>query len=99
MTSLTSLSPRSSGEWIASNAKHISIEDPGIEKCAKFLLDRIQSGKIQLESLFQKDGIHKKAIDDEDFGANYVFFISTLNFSFWTPEEGPKWQVEYKVQK
>ena len=92
------LSPRISGAWIASNAKHITIDDSGIEKCAKFLLDRISNGNIRLESLFQKDGIHRKAVDDENFGANYVFFISTLNFSFWTPEEGPKWQVEYKVR-
>jgi len=90
-----SLSPRVTGEWMASHAKHITIDDCGVEKCAKFLLDRILSGKIRLESLFQKDGIHRKAVDDENFGANYVFFISTLNFSFWTPEEGPKWQVEY----
>ena len=98
MASISSLSPRMSGDWIASNAKHVTIDDSGIEKCAKFLLDRILSGKIRLESLFQKDGIHRKAMDDENFGANYVFFISTLNFSFWTPEEGPKWQVEYKVR-
>ena len=97
MTAISSLSPRMSGTWIASNAKHVTIDEAGIERCAKFLLDRISCGKISVVSLFEKDGIHQKAIDDEDFGANYLFFIATLNFSFWTPEEGPKWQVEYKV--
>merc|ERR1712241_209991 len=95
-TSIRALSPRVSGELIAKKSKNITIDDSGIQKCAEFLLDRIRSGKIRLESLFQKDGIHLKAVNNEEFGADYVFFISTLNFSFWTPEAGPKWQVQYK---
>ena len=98
-TSIRALSPRVSGELIAKKSKNITIDDSGIQKCAEFLLDRIRSGKIRLESLFQKDGIHLKAVNNEEFGADYVFFISTLNFSFWTPEAGPKWQVQYKVSR
>jgi hypothetical protein len=93
------LSPRASGALIASLSRHVTIDAAGVQKCADFILGRIGEGKVSLEALFQKDGMHPKDVSDDAFGANFVFFVSTLNFSFWTAEDEPKWEVEYKGER
>ncbi len=53
-----------------------------------------------LDELYIKDGqmLHPNVAEvGEEASVNFIFFISTLNFSFWTADDEPKWEVVYKV--
>eukprot|EP00095_Tigriopus_kingsejongensis_P011032 maker-scaffold109_size355148-snap-gene-1.19 protein:Tk11032 transcript:maker-scaffold109_size355148-snap-gene-1.19-mRNA-1 annotation:"hypothetical protein LOTGIDRAFT_195975" len=88
------LSPRESGDFISSQAKHVTIPEPGVKRCAKFLADRLQSGGLRMEDLFKKTEIHPQTADEA--GAKWIFFADVLNFSFWNHKDQPQYAVTYK---
>ena len=89
------LSPRESGLHVASHAKHVTINDDGVKKCAEFFAERLRSDRMSIIDLFAMTPVHPQKADHQ--GVDWVFFADALNFSFWTPESGPHYCVTYKV--
>ena len=89
--------PRESGALIASRATEISVDPSGISAAADFLTDRLSSGGLAMDKLFGKVNVHPTT--DDSSGAEWVFFTSVLNFSFWNLEGQPQYEVTYKEHK
>lgn len=96
MDSLSVLSPRSSGEFIASHAKHIQIHDAGIDKCCHLLTQRLKDGTFSSKKLFAKTEVHPQEANEK--GIDWVFFADALNFSFWTQDHELQYLVTYKAR-
>ena len=95
MTSISTLSPRESGKIISRNAKHIKICDEGVRKCSQEVVERIQSGKIQLLNHCKKDIIYPQTPNED--GVDWIFFLDALNFSFWNfSNDNSQYLVTYK---
>ncbi|XP_017475364.1 PREDICTED: UPF0553 protein C9orf64 [Rhagoletis zephyria] len=84
------LNPRESGEYIVKNAKYLTVQPDGIDKLAKEVICRIQSGELDPKNFSQND-IHPKATDPH--AAEWIFVVDTLNFCFWTPTDYTKYKV------
>ena len=59
------LSPRESGAFISSVAKHVVIHESGVAKCAEEILKRLKTGEISLEALYKKTELHPQQADDK----------------------------------
>ena len=76
------LNPRESGEFIVKNAKHLKINETGIDKLKNLILEGIQDKTIDVNN-FSQNPIHPGCSDDN--AINWIFICDTLNFCFWTP--------------
>ncbi|XP_059469050.1 queuosine 5'-phosphate N-glycosylase/hydrolase isoform X2 [Neocloeon triangulifer] len=86
------LTPRDSGEFIASKASHVKIIPDGIQKLASAVEEALEAGSISIRG-FAESPVHPKPNDPECLDALLV--MDALNFSFWTPDNQPKWTVVY----
>ncbi|CAD6191200.1 unnamed protein product [Caenorhabditis auriculariae] len=86
------LSPSDSGKFIAEHGEFIKINQEGVEKAAKLILDAVKNDSIK-QVLFAAHVLHPKTADEK--AVQWVFFMDTINFSFW-PDEGKKYDVSYK---
>ncbi|KAL7631725.1 UNVERIFIED_CONTAM: hypothetical protein RMT77_017970 [Armadillidium vulgare] len=88
------LMPKEGARFIASKAKDVFIHQDGINKCAKVIISAAKEGKF--DSHIQNDFIpQNKDLTIEQLH-NWVFLIDSLNFSFWTQKNDPKFQVSYQ---
>ena len=62
-----------------------------------YLLSRLRSGALSWSSVWRKTDVHPSAADED--GLRWVFFADALNFSFWTEDGEPKYEVTYKVKQ
>ena len=100
------LTPKQSGHLIAENARHVTICEEGVNKCAQEISDRIRNGTINMVNdpteetgscnYFKKDIVHPQTADAN--GVDWVFFLDALNFSFWnfSSEGNTQYEVTYK---
>ncbi len=65
------LSPRESGQFISSHAKHVQIHSEGVVKCSQEILRRLRSKEISLEALYKKTEIHPQQADDKVRGQTF----------------------------
>jgi len=54
--------------------------------------DAICSGKLS-PTRFSQTEVHPKEASDQSI--DWIFLIDTLNFSFWSYPDAPKWEVAY----
>ncbi|CAB3365703.1 Hypothetical predicted protein [Cloeon dipterum] len=96
MLTSDALNPRASGEFIAESAKFVNIKVDGISKLATVVEERLKMNEISIRG-FAESPVHPKPKDPQCLDALLV--MDALNFSFWTPDNLPKWTVEYKETK
>lgn len=85
------LNPKESGKFIASKAKHVKINEKGIEKLGNVLLDKLEKDELKPENFSQAE-IHPKSSDPH--AIDWIFVADTLNFCFWHIEGEEGWKVE-----
>ncbi|VDK33346.1 unnamed protein product [Taenia asiatica] len=88
------LTPRESALFISQNADHVKINEEAIPSLAKKLYADLKNG-IFGDSWDAHD-MHPKA--ETPSTVNWIFLIDSLNFSFWTDEDIPKYVVTFKGQ-
>lgn len=97
---LGAASPRSSGQSIAAGARHVTVSQEGVRRCAEYVASRVDCGDVSLDKYFEKSALRPNfgkegACDDEEAVANWVFFSDTLNFSFWNRDGDEQYEVTY----
>ena len=89
------LDPREAGKYITKVAKHVTINDDGIDKAVNEALDRINDGRLKLDlKLYANLAVHPDSPTDAN--VDWVFMTSALNFSFWMMDNEPQYLVTYK---
>ncbi|KAK6052771.1 hypothetical protein COOONC_09724 [Cooperia oncophora] len=89
------LSPLESGKFIMENAKHIRINENGVLRVARMILDAVKDGSMA-EVEFAAQAVHPKGKGKAVI--DWIFFTDTVNFSFW-PDRGSKYDVSYEGTK
>ena len=74
---------RESSLFIASRARHVSLETDGLDRSASFLSSEVLSLSCEETQLGDGDIDPKGSLQDR---TDWVFFISALNFCFWRPD-------------
>lgn len=85
------LLPRAAGEFIVNHAKHLKINNAGIDKLFRAVLEGLMTKEISVDNFSQHE-FHPKPSDPNCL--NWMFLIDTLNFCFWTPGDATKWKVQ-----
>uniref|UniRef100_A0A1B0CK85 Queuosine 5'-phosphate N-glycosylase/hydrolase n=1 Tax=Lutzomyia longipalpis TaxID=7200 RepID=A0A1B0CK85_LUTLO len=85
------LLPRAAGEFIVKRAKSIKINNAGIDKLCRAVMEGLMTKEIDVENFSQHE-FHPKPSDPQCL--NWLFLIDTLNFCFWTPGDATKWRVQ-----
>lgn len=89
------LSPRKSAELIASESKHVTILESGVQKLAQKIFEKLQDKTISIE-MFSQHELHPPSSDPS--AVDWIFVVDTLNFCFWSPD-GAHYTVSYKGKK
>ncbi|XP_006818133.1 queuosine 5'-phosphate N-glycosylase/hydrolase-like [Saccoglossus kowalevskii] len=89
------LTPRESGKFIADNSIDVKIKRDGIEKTAAIIFESVKSGKFTGKN-WKSHELHPKSMDNK--AIDWIFFVDTLNFSFWTDSDENYFNVSYKDQ-
>lgn len=84
------LMPRDSANLIATLSKNVFIEDEGVKNLACTILEGLKSRKIHINN-FSQNELHPNS--DDPRAVDWIFFLSVLNFSFWTAKNSNKWKV------
>ena len=90
---MAALPPRESGSFIASRAKHVSIKEEGVKKVAKRIYPELEKSLYSVKT-WRKHELHPKELSKAT--VNWIFFLDTLNFSFWVEKDSPPFVVKYR---
>ncbi|KAM9305153.1 queuosine 5'-phosphate N-glycosylase/hydrolase-like [Gastrophryne carolinensis] len=90
----TPLDPRESGKFITENSKDVFVEPQGVRSLAEKLFEKIGRQEITLRGWKSLHELNPQ--DSGEDAVNWVFFIDTLNFSFWSDDEDKKFLVRHK---
>lgn len=102
MSTSTFICPRESSNFIASVAKHVTINEEAAKKLAKKLVTDFKETNYST-STWKEHPLHPNEANDE--AAEWIFVLDSLNFSFWTPDYKPqsdfwtpcgKYQVDFE---
>ena len=74
---------RESALFIASRARHVTLQSEGLDRSAAFLSSEVLSLSCEETQLGDADIDPKGSTQDR---TDWVFFISALNFCFWRPD-------------
>ncbi|KAL3280962.1 hypothetical protein HHI36_004187 [Cryptolaemus montrouzieri] len=85
------LTPKESGEYIASHSTEVKIKKSGIQALGCKLVDEIKVGKF-LVSNFSQTEVHPSP--DDPWALDWILVADTLNFCFWHLEDASGWCVE-----
>ncbi|KJH46110.1 hypothetical protein DICVIV_07842 [Dictyocaulus viviparus] len=85
------LSPLDSGRFIMEHANLIKINEEGVQKVARMILDSVNDGSIA-NTEFTSQVLHPKG--EGKSTVDWIFLVDTINFSFW-PDKGSKYEVTY----
>ncbi|XP_017790668.1 PREDICTED: UPF0553 protein C9orf64 homolog [Habropoda laboriosa] len=87
---MRSLMPKESARIIASLSKNVTVEEKGVNDLAFAVLEGLKKNVISVNNFsqiqFHPSSKHPKAVD-------WIFFLDTLNYSFWSKKDFPKWTV------
>ena len=95
------LLPKAAGAFIASRSVDVKVCSSGVESAASLISAALMKGDFGLHS-WSEDPLNPKLPDDADETAvkaavDWVFFVDSLNFSFWSDETRDKrYTVKYK---
>lgn len=90
------LNPRETGKYVVENStENISISMVGVAKAAAMILKALRKGEMKNVD-FDAHDMHPKTSDRA--AVDWVFFMDTINFSFWSNEDS-KFLVTYKGGK
>ncbi|XP_023727755.1 queuosine salvage protein isoform X2 [Cryptotermes secundus] len=84
------LTPKQSGEFISKFAKNVFILPDGIKKLANEVAEGIKNKQICIDGFSQHE-LHPQKADESS--VDWIFFVDTLNFCFWSANENTKWEV------
>ncbi len=90
---MAAMSPRESGNFIASCAKHVSIKQEGVENVVKLIYPELEKSLYSVKS-WRKHELHPKELSEAT--VDWIFLLDTLNFSFWVEKETPPFVVKYR---
>lgn len=85
------ISPKKSGEYIASHAINVKIKLDGINKLANLLCDELKNGKLS-PSNFSQTELHPNSNDP--WALDWILVVDTLNYCFWHVENEIGWKVD-----
>ncbi|KAG8193288.1 hypothetical protein JTE90_003775 [Oedothorax gibbosus] len=88
------LNPRESGEYIAGIAKHVKINQDGVQRAAELVLKGFLQQDFNLNTWWKSHELNPKN-RILPFTLDWIFFVDTLNFSFWS-EEGRDYKITYQ---
>ncbi|XP_053986048.1 queuosine salvage protein isoform X1 [Hylaeus volcanicus] len=84
------LMPRESGHQIAMLSKNVFLQELGIKNITYVILEDLKNRRINTNN-FSQFQFHPSP---EDHGAvDWIFVLDTLNYSFWSKSDSPKWTV------
>lgn len=83
---------KSSASFISNNSCHVKINQTGIAETAALIASSVREDMFHSTDWLSQD-LHPKTKDTA--AVEWCFFIDTINFSFWTPEER-KFIVTYR---
>lgn len=86
------LNPRMTGRFVNSQSKHIKCNSRGVDKVAELIYKAIVNDEFG-RKIWQKHDLNPQGQSEQDM-INWIFFVDTVNFSFW-PEEG---EVKFGVK-
>lgn len=90
---MAALSPRESGKFIASCAKHVSIKSKGVQKVAKLIYPDLTKSLYSVKC-WRKHELHPKEWSKAT--VDWIFLLDTLNFSFWVEQGTEPFVVKYR---
>ena len=90
---MAALSPRESGNFIASCAKNVLIKQEGVKKVAKLIYPELEKSLYSVKS-WRKHDLHPKELNKAT--VDWIFLVDTLNFSFWVEKDIPPFVVKYR---
>jgi len=85
------LNPRESSVLISKQCKHITLEQGGVERTAQTIYESIRKDGFGM-GVWDAHDLNPKTKDQA--AIDWIFFVDTVNFSFW-PDEG---DVKYGVK-
>ncbi|XP_019633643.1 PREDICTED: UPF0553 protein C9orf64-like [Branchiostoma belcheri] len=99
--STEALPPLESGKFIAENSQDVKVLQEGVKKAANVIFESLRKGEFSVElwkGAGATDGheLNPKVMDEK--AVDWIFLVDTLNFSFWSEDEGKKYKVTYKGQ-
>ncbi|KAF7634434.1 Queuosine salvage protein [Meloidogyne graminicola] len=85
------LNPTESSKWIVNNTDPnlIKMNEIGVRKVAEKICNSTMSQLKELK--FDECEFHPKNADRETI--DWIFFIDTINYSFWTLDENSYWEI------
>jgi hypothetical protein len=86
------LTPKKSGELISKFAKNVLILSEGIKKLAYEVAEGIKNKQICGDG-FSQNELHPQKADES--AVDWIFFVDTLNFCFWSANKDRKWEVTW----
>ncbi|XP_069839448.1 queuosine 5'-phosphate N-glycosylase/hydrolase-like isoform X2 [Dendropsophus ebraccatus] len=88
------LPPRDAGKFITENSTDVFVDMDGVRSLAGKLFEKIGRKEITLKGWKSLHELNPQGSGEDD--VNWVFFVDTLNFSFWSEHEDKKFVVNYK---
>ncbi|KDR22309.1 hypothetical protein L798_01179 [Zootermopsis nevadensis] len=86
------LTPKKSGELISKLAKNVFILPDGIKNLAHEVAEGVKNKQICIDG-FSQHQLHPQKADES--AVDWIFFVDTLNFCFWTANKDSKWEVTW----
>ena len=79
------LSPRMSGRYVNKESQHIKCNPKGVAKVAELIYKAITKDGFG-RKIWEKNDLNPRGLSEQE-SINWIFFVDTVNFSFW-PDEG-----------
>ncbi|CAK9808371.1 Queuosine salvage protein [Anthophora plagiata] len=87
---MKNLTPKESARIIASLSKNVTVDERGIDNLARAILEGLKRSAISVNN-FSQIQFHPSPNDPK--AVDWIFVLDTLNYSFWSKKDTPKWTV------
>ncbi|XP_029048201.1 queuosine salvage protein [Osmia bicornis bicornis] len=84
------LMPKESAKVIARLSKNVFIEEEGVKNLACAILEGLKNREVSVNNFSQHE-FHPSSNDPR--AVDWIFVLDTLNYSFWSKKDSPKWTV------
>ena len=86
--------PRESAKLIARLSKNVFIEEEGVKNLACVILEGLKDRTISVNNFSQ---LQFHPSPDDPRAVDWIFVLDTLNYSFWSRKDSPKWTVDGQI--
>jgi len=93
------LSPRESGEFIASKSVDVSVVEEAMSQAAHEIFTAMKKREYSTQ-VWKDEEVHPKLMNEET--VDWIFVVDSLNFSFWLPTTasgGAQFELEHEGKK